>query len=316
MASLLCGNSDVYDNRVLLPFPVDVLHKLLPVPMKCRPESYVAIEDGKLNGMIALKPNKGNYRKWKIIKLILNENSFLTGRQLIEYAITQYGANGVNTFIVNIESSQQEVLELFSKGCGFKFCSFEQLWKMNKIVLSEPALANTLIRPFKNSDAEAVCELYNEGIYSQFRNSLCKSKKEFYNTLFVGVEKISTYKYVLENKTNKNITGYILIKTEDNYNYMLELTLSSMYDDNFNELIGYAMNQISRRTKKFNLFVINKKYKQNSIAFEKYLEESGYELKQSQSVLVKDYFKRIEQNEQQFGPAIIFTNIKGKPAYN
>ncbi len=315
MVSFLGANQRFYKNRVLLPFPLNFLHELLPVNLKFQPEAFVAIENNDLKGMIALKPNKGNYKKWKINKLILNENSFLEGRQLIDYVVSQYGASGVNTFIANIESSQQEVLDLFAKGCGFKFCSIEQLWKMEKLTLLKPELTGYNLRLFKLTDACAVCELYNDSIHSQFRNSLCKSKQEFYDSPFFGLSRHIIYKYVLENKATKDITGYVKIKTDDNFNYLVELTLSSIHDDDFGSLMNFVLAKIMQRTRMFNLFVINKKYKQNSMMFEKYLDENGFTLKNTQSVLVKDYFKRINQSEKSFNPAIIFTDVKGKPAY-
>lgn len=314
LESMLHCSDDIRKDNALPPFAIRFLHWMLPVSWKTLPEAYCSINQKKLSGVIILKPNKGNWRKWKITKLILDENSQLDGCQLIDYVVSRYGAAGVNTFIVNVETSQQEVLELFSKGCGFKFCSFEQLWKLNKIVLSKPNFENYSIRQFRNEDAKNVCDLYNLSIHPQYRNSLCKSKSEFYDGLFQGLEQITSYKYVIENKNNANLSGYILIKTTDNKNFMLELTLNDIHNENLNDIIGFAIHQISKRVKTFNLFVINKKYKQNSQIIEEYLQNSDFTLKQNQSVLVKDYFKRIQ--DETFTPAIIFNNIKGKPVYN
>ena len=314
LVSILHCPEEVKNDNVLPPFLFRFFHWMLPVPMKFLPEAYCAIEGSDISGVVTLKPNKGNWRKWKITKLILNENSQQDGCQLVDYVVSRYGASGVNTFIVNVETSQQEVLELFSKGCGFKFCSFEQLWQLKKIVLSKVQMKDYAIRPFKYSDAQAVCELYNMSIHPQYRNSLCKSKQEFHDSFFQGLQRMSSYKYVVENRNTKVISGYIVIKTEDNHNFLLELTLSDIHNEDFNEIIGFAVAKISKRVRNFTLTVLNKKYKQNSNQFEEYLRNNDYELKQSQSVLVKDYFKRIQ--EEKFSPAIVFNNIKGKTVYN
>ena len=39
--------------------------------------------------------------------------------------------------------------------------------------------------------------------------------------------------------------------------------------------------------------------------------ENKFELLQNQAVLVKDYFKRVRDEDFKFSPAMIFTNIKG-----
>lgn len=316
MVSLIQGNAQVYAKRTLPLLPLDLIHRFLPISLKFLPEAFVSIEEKKIIGLISLKPNKGNWHKWKISRLFLYDNSYYAGVQLVDYVISTYGARGVNTFIVNIESSQEEVLQLFSKGCGFKFCSFEQLWQMKSIRIKGQLSENIHIRPLKNSDTKAVCDIYNEEIYSQFRNSLCKSPNEFKESFFKGIEEITSLKYVIENSETSEITGLIIIKTEDNFNYLVELSLSSFHDADFNDLLTFATLKISKRCKNYNLFVINKKYKQNSIMFENYLSENNFELKQTQSVLVKDYFKNVESSENITIGAICFTNIKGKPAYN
>ena len=314
MSSLIKEDATLFSKRSLVMFPIFLLHRACPLLWKFLPEAYVGLENKKITGLISLKPNKGNWRKWKISRLFLNENAHFLGRQLVDYVISTYGAKGVDTFIVNVDSEQNEVLELFAKGCGFKFCSFEQLWLMKSIRVNGVLPENINIRFFKNSDKKEVCNIYNDGIYAQFRNSLCKSPNEFYEALLKCFEKNTSYKYVVEDKITGKISGLITIKTSDNFNYIIELTLSSGYDF-FNELITFASLQISKRQKNFRLFIINKKYKQNSTLFENYLNENDFELKQNQAVLVKDYFKRIYNTEKNLADTIFFTNIKGKPAF-
>lgn len=314
MVSLVYGNARIYVKRSLPFFPLDWLYRKLPITLKAMPEAYVALENKQLMGLISLKPNKGNWRKWKIRRLVLNENAYFIGRQLVDYVISTYGAKGVNTFIVNVESEQEEVLQLFAKGCGFKFCSFEQLWQMNTVKALVPLDRTLKIRSFKNSDTKEICEIYNNGIYPQFRNSLCKTPNEYKEGIFRGLDEIATYKYVVESEKNE-ITGCIIIKTADNLNYLVELNVSVADYTDFAQLITFASTQIANRSEQFNLFVINKKYKQNSISLEKYLSENDFTLKQTQSVLVKDYFKAISSTEKELVGAIFFTNIKGKPAF-
>ena len=52
------------------------------------------------------------------------------------------------------------------------------------------------------------------------------------------------------------------------------------------------------RRKKFNLYILNKKYLTNSAKTEKFLRDNNFEKVKTQIVLVKDYYKRITENEK------------------
>ena len=103
--------------------------------------------------------------------LFLDENGYDTGRQLISYVIAKYGAMGANTFTVKVDENHEELLELFSKGCGFRVCASEQLWKMEEVKLTSQSLDKGFFRPFKNSDASVAASIHNELISPYFRFS-------------------------------------------------------------------------------------------------------------------------------------------------
>ena len=310
------SNADVgFGYKSYVPFPLNLINRFLPLRFKFASDSYVAIEDNKLCGLVTLKPQEKNPQSWRISKLFLDENGYDTGRQLVSYAIAKYGAMGANTFTVKVDENHEELLELFSKGCGFRVCASEQLWKMNEIKLSSPSLDKGFFRPFKNSDASAAAGIYNELIFPHFRYSLAKTPKEFENIVCSGLHRTSFFKYVIEDSSKHSVKGYFSIQTDDNKNFILNIDLVSAFDDYFGDVINFAISQILIRKKSFNLYVRNKKYQTNGSKIEKYLKEKGFENIKNRIVLVKDYYKRVQEDERYSKPAIAFSEISRKPAF-
>lgn len=299
--------------KLLILFPFNIINDLLPLRYKFFQEAFVSKEDRKINGMIALKPQPGNPFCWNISKLFLSKNSYDAGRQLLGFAMARYGALGANTFTVRIDSELDELMELFAKGCGFRMCSSEQLWKMEKIGTTDSSFNKGFFRPFKNSDAEAVKNIHNDNIFQHFRYSIEKTKKEFNNIIFSGLNKTSYFKYVIEE--NSSVKGYFCIQTDDNKNFILDIELVQGYDDCYGDVINFAISRILARKKDFNLFVINKKYQVSGAKIEEYLTKNSFTCVKSQIVMVKDYYKKIKEEQRSQKPAIVFNDISRKPAF-
>ena len=315
MISNLSSADMPFGYRTYVPFPLNFINRMLPLGLKFAHDSYVAIEDGKICGFVTIKPQDKNPQSWRISKLFLDENGYDTGRQLISYIIAKYGAMGANTFSVKVDEHHEELLELFSKGCGFRACSTEQLWKMEDIKLSAPSLDKGFFRPFKNSDASTAAGIHNELIYPHFRYSLAKTPAEFENVIFKGLHQTSFFKYVIEDRSKHSVKGYFSIQTNDNENFILSVDLVSAFDDYLNDVINFAINRIMMRKKVFNLYFRNKKYQTNGAKIEKYLNNNGFKNVKTRIVLVKDYYKRIQENERYSKPAMAFSDISRKPAF-
>lgn len=304
-----------YTNIFLLS-PLTILQNFLPINFRKLPESYVSVENNKISGMITIKAERGNPFKWNIVKLFLDKNANEAGSQLVDYVIAKYGAMGANTFCAFVDQSHEEILTLFSKGCGFRLCSHENLWKMKEALQPVDIKTYDTFRPFKNSDAKYVCELYNDAILPHFRYSLAKSKPEFNDRLFQGLSSVSSFKYVIDDVRTKKIKAYLEIQTTDNVNYVLDIILTQPYEDLYEDIINFALEQISRRKKDFYMFVLIRNYQGSAKKFEEHLKSKDFSLIQTQMVLVKDFFKTIRQEERVSKPAVFFSEIKGKPAFS
>ena len=298
-----------------VPFPLNLINRLLPLSCKFAPDSYIAIEDDKICGLVTLKTQEKNPQSWRITKLFLDENGYDVGRQLVSFVIARYGAMGANTFSVKVDENHEELLELFSKGCGFRVCASEQLWKMTEFKVGSSSLDKGFFRPFKDADSKAAASIHNDLIFPHFRYSLAKKPEEYENIIFSGLHKTSYFKYVIEDGSEHAIKGYFCIQTDDNENFTLDVDLVSAFDGYLEDVINFSISQIMMRRKKFNLYFLNKKYQTNGAKTEKFLSENGFKNVKNQIILVKDYYKRIAEDERYSKPAIAFSEITRKPAF-
>ena len=318
MISFISSSTDGdvgFGYKSYVPFPLYLMNKAMPLRFKFVPDTYVAIEDNKVCGLITIEPQEKNPQSWRITKLFLDENAYDVGRQLVSFVIARYGAMGANTFSVKVDEENEELLELFSKGCGFRVCASEQMWKMEEVKLTSSSLDKAFFRPFKNSDASVAASIHNELIFPHFRYSLAKTPKEFENVICSGLYKTSYFKYVLEDRSKHSIKGYFSIQTDDNLNFVLEVDLVSAFDNYLCDIINFSISQILMRRKVFNLYIVNKKYQTNGSKVEKYLSENGFKNIKNQIVLVKDYYKKIQEDERYTKPAIAFSEMNQKPAF-
>ena len=298
-----------------VPLPLNLINRLLPLSCKFAPDSYIAIEDDKICGLVTLKAQEKNPQSWRITKLFLDENGYDVGRQLVSFVIARYGAMGANTFSVKVDENHEELLELFSKGCGFRVCASEQLWKMTEFKVGSSSLDKGFFRPFKDADSKAASSIHNDLIFPHFRYSLAKKPEEYENIIFSGLHKTSYFKYVIEDGSEHAIKGYFCIQTDDNENFTLDVDLVSAFDGYLEDVINFSISQIMMRRKKFNLYFLNKKYQTNGAKTEKFLSENGFKNVKNQIILVKDYYKRIAEDERYSKPAIAFSEITRKPAF-
>lgn len=310
--SFLSSDAINYYTKVFMNFPFNEIHDFLPLNLKFLPESYVIEENKDIIGMITVTPTAGNPYKLTINRLFLEHNYYNAGKQLIEFVISKYGAKGANAFLATIDDSYDELLHLFVDGCGFRQCSSEQLWKMENIRFSKES--TSFIRPFKNSDAQAVAMLFNDSVITHFKHTVSRTKDEYMEPFFKGLINYSKFKYVIEDETLKTVKAYFSFITNDNLNYILDVTTSPWYECSWEDILSFAVNQISRRKKEFYLFVKVKKYTTTAESFEQYLTQQGFKCIQNQLVLVKDFYKVVKEPES-LHRVVLFNEINEKPVF-
>ncbi|MFI3300208.1 MAG: hypothetical protein R3Y28_02185 [Candidatus Gastranaerophilales bacterium] len=259
---------------------------------KDKDESYLYIENNLVIGMISVLPIYGNPSKLSITQLIFNQSDYEVGRQLVEFVIAKFGAMGVTSFHVTVEQSHEELINLFLNQCQFRQCSFENLWKLDDL---KPKTQYELpFRYFQNNDSEAVAELYNAELKNLFKPSLERIANEYKEPVFSGLTNIYKNRYVLEEASKNRIVAYASITTNDNCNFIIDLSVNDGYQLDYDEILNFTISEISRRKKSFYAFLKHRQYTKNADKFEEYLHENKLQCIQTQCVLVKDFYKPVK----------------------
>ena len=272
-----------------------MLHTMLPLKYKFLPESYVLCEGKEILGLITIIPTMGNPYKINISRLIFGNNFYDAGKQLVEFVIARYGAKGATSFCVTVDQSHDELLQLFSQGCGFRHCSYENLWKVENF--KPENIHPSSFRPCQNSDAKYVSRLFNAELQPLFRPSLERDKNEYKEPVFAGFTNFYKNRYVLEEPVKKRIIAYLSITTTDNRNFIIDISVNDGYQLSYDEILYFALKEISAHKTSFYAFVKQKKYTKTSEGFEEYLKSRNFNCIQTQHVLIKDFYKPVKQTE-------------------
>ena len=303
LISYLCNDDSDRLAKNLMQEPADIINAMLPLSMKFRSESFILIENDEILGLATAVCTPGNPYKINITRLIFKENRYEIGRQLVEFLIQKFGAKGANTFVVIVDECHNELLDLFINGCGFRQCSSETLWKIDHPV---PQKTDLKWRYAQNSDADKIAELYNGEVINIYQPSLLRQSKEFTTPFFQGFEKFYKTRFVYEE--SNSILGYFSISTEDNLNYILDITTNSGYEIDYEKIINTMLCDIARKKHAFFPLIKQKKYTKNSQRLESYLNSKNYNPIQTHHILVKDFYRTVKEESPNWNVFILGEN--------
>ncbi len=301
-----------YRRLFFLSVPITFLQNMVySVILRRFTETYVVSDsNNNLKGVISVKAQHGNPYKWQIKRLFLDRNSHEEGKQLVEYIIAKFGARGVDTFYVAVDDLQHDLIDLFIKGCGFRLCSYETLWKVSNLNFILDDLDEKAFRPLKSSELQKCADLFNENLITHYKYSLSKVKGEFSDRFFQGFNSEMNFKYALFDENYKYLKSFIEIKTLDNTNYFIDTIVPPQYFDLYPQILSFAVKKIIKRNKKFHLYIKNRKYLQGGELLEKFFKDNRFELLQNNAILVRDFFKPIKENNNIYNEAVIFSGFE------
>lgn len=300
LISYLCNDDSDRLAKNLMQEPLGIINAMMPLSMKFRSESFILIEDKEILGLITAVCTSGNPYKINITRLIFKENRYEIGRQLVEFLIQKLGGKGANTFTVVIDECHNELFDLFVNGCGFRQCSSETLWKIDNPL---PQKTDLNWRYAQSSDADRISELYNGEVLNIYQPSLLRHPKEFQSPFFQGFTKYYKTRYVYE-ESNK-ILGYFSVTTEDNLNYILDITTNSGYEFDYDKIINVMLCDIARKKHAFYPLVKQKKYMKNSQRLEDYLKTNNYTPIQTKHILVKDFYRAVKEESKNWNVFVL-----------
>ena len=270
------------------------INHLLPLRLKFANESFIALLDKKNQGLITLDKDSKSYTRFKITKLILEENSTDIAHQLVNYVISRYRAMGANSFYVVVNEKRTDLLNIFKNDLNFRNCGFEYLYKINSINTSY----SLFLKPFKKEIVKDICEFYNEGINSFNRFLFARQNYQFFNKYT---------KYVFYNDENK-ILGYFEVATKNNHDFYINFTIDFAYNIYLMDAIKFIYSKLSQKTKNFNLYIKVKDYFMNSKELLAILNENSMEFISKSQILAKDYYREIKQDNILKNAKIIFND--------
>ena len=285
--------SDEKFSRAILTEAFYSIHAVLPLKYKFLPESYILLENKEI--LITVVPTSGNPYKINITRLVFKQNLYDIGKQLVEFVIARYGAKGAVSFRVLVDQSHDEMLDLFSNGCGFRHCSYENLWKLDNFTPETNKKAP--FRYCQNSDAKQIAKLYNAELKNLYKPSLERIKTEYLEPTLAGFTNFYKNRYVLE-ADNQKIIAYVSITTSDNFNFIVDMSLNDAYKIPYDEILNFAISQIKTRKSKYCVFLRHRQYTNYADDMETYLHKRKLNCIQTQCVLIKDFYKQIKQPEQ------------------
>ncbi len=277
--------------KAIVEEPAGVLNNILPLNLKFKPESYILLEDDEILGIITVAPTSGNPYKINISRLVFKEDYYTTGKQLIDFIVAKYGAKGAHCFTVFVDKSHDELCTLFVDGCGFRQCSYENLWKLENFVTQNKNRSN--FRPCQNSDAKEIANLYNSELNNLYKPSMQREYTEFVEPVFQGLNNYYKNRYVLW--AGNHLIAYLSITTIDNLNFIIDISTDEGYDFDYDEILNFALYEISRRKTHFTAFLKHRQYAKTADKLENYLHERNLNCIQTQCVFIKDFYKPIKE---------------------
>ncbi|MGN1153517.1 MAG: hypothetical protein ACI4S3_05770 [Candidatus Gastranaerophilaceae bacterium] len=273
--------------------PFGPIHSILPLRYKFLDESYIITENDDALGAITVSPIVGNYTKLTISQLFFADNSYHVAKQLIDFVVSHYGANGASAFYVTFDETYTELMNLFISSCGFRQCSAEEIWEVPKKAFAKP---NTIkYRRLKDSDLKEVSEIYNDSLVTYFKPTLERSAAEFSETFCHGLTYSTSYRYVIEDVSSSRLIGYFLVSTDDNENFLIDFNYSDGYNVDFEGIMYFAVREILKRKRHFKLFIKTKRYLKTCESQKNYFVENNFHWIKTKQVLVKDFYKLIKQ---------------------
>lgn len=295
MISYLGSDESEQFSSSLLYEPFGLINSIMPLKYKFLSESYILLDEKEILGLITVEPAMGNPYKINITRLIFQNNLYDAGKQLIDFVISRYSAKGAASFIVSVDECHDELLKLFTDGCGFRQCASETLWKTENLEKLREIPCG--FRPFNNGDAKYVCRLYNSEIESIYKPSLERIKHEFEEPLLGGYSKFYKNRYVLEEPLKKRIIGYLSITTSDNNNFIIDFITNNGYEISYDDILKYAVSEIDRRRSVYYPFIKQKNYTKTSEKLGEYLKSKNYNPVQTQIILVKNFYRPVKTAE-------------------
>ena len=135
-----------------------------------------------------------------------------------------------------------------------------------------------------------------------FQNEFLKQAKNDFLKVFV---------------VNGRPEGYFRIYSQDKKNFFADIITSKPYEHCYSEIVAYMKNILKLAPEFNSLTILLKRYRDTAGALEEVLKNNGFSTTQTTQILVKDYWKKIDDAQCDAKLFVLFNDLSVQPArYN
>jgi hypothetical protein len=296
------------------------VHSYFPLGLKSLQEGYVAVENNNILGLISLIPDSKVKHRWKIDQLYLKPNAYDVGKLLIDFIVNKYGAEGVETFMTEIDSMNNDAAAMFKNACGFRFCTYNHIYKLTLTGNTGSEISINDFRKATSTDNEKLHDLYLECLKPQVKVSLEKTPKDFASGLENNIKEfitgLSKDQWILESPESDIAAAYAKISTFDNQTFYLILYTSLPYADYYADILDFMIRYAGLKNKHATLYLSVCEAIQSHSKLLEVLKENDFEPVQTNAILVKDYWRPLKERKPLATPQMIMFPEGTSTAYN
>lgn len=298
-----------FSNQGFTPFPFDMLHYFLPFGLKFLRESYVALYDNNITGLITLEKDEGNRKRLKITQLFLEEDSAECGELLINYVVARFLAQGADSFYVAVDENNDLMLKLLSDVCKFRLVARENIYAIKKNDIREkPDCDFDYVNMLMPQDIGEVVSLYNGCLNSHQKQAFLRQKSRFRGNFVSGIKGVKSFQFVLRNNLSR-IFGYFRITSPNNSDFILECVILPSYEGYLSDILEFSFSEISKRSRDWTLYIKLKSCFSNFEKLNQTLELNGYLCQKRNNILTKDLYRPAKAEKPSYAKQIIFSDI-------
>lgn len=287
-----------------------IFHSFLPLSWRFLQDSYVAKDNKDIIGVIGLLPDSRSKLRWKINQLLLKPNSYEVGKLLIDFIVNKYGAEGVETFITEVDSNDSDALDLFKNASGFRKCTVNTsyLFDLTKNI-SENSKLNE-VRKVSIADSAKLHDLYLECLTPLAKISLEKTNNDFtfnfLNTLKDRLNNVASDSWIMENPEKNSAIAFATMATRDYQTFYINIITSLPYTDYFMDILNYIIKHTGCKNKEASVIITLSEAFQGHNKYAEILKKLELPVVQTNQILVKDYWRPLKERKPAASPIIMF----------
>ena len=290
-----------------------LVNHILPPTKKFLRETFNAKDNGKILAQISLVPdNFSNYR-WQISSLKIREGNKFVAKPIIDFVVNKYGGSGVSSFLIYIDDTNPEIISLFKNECGFRSCAKIDFYITHDLNNSLVDFDENNFKDLSDEDILDLLEINTANIFTNFRPSLISNLKDFKKEFFHHSNSDFLKVFVI----NGRAEGYFRIYSMDKKNFLADIITSKPYENCYGEIIAYIQYYLKSKTDFESLTVLLKRYRETALALEENLKNSNYAISNTTHILVKDYWQKVGEVQNEEKLFVFFNDLTVQPArYN